>query len=163
MNNVLISACLLGKRVRYDENALTVTDKILNEWLSDGRVVSICPEVAADMCIPRPPAEISKGDGRDVLAGNATVIESTGIDVTDHFKSGAQIALSLCQKNNIKIAVLAESSPSCGSSTIYDGSFSGEKIVGFGVTAALLIKNGIQVFNQYEMVAANKALQRTSR
>jgi uncharacterized protein YbbK (DUF523 family) len=43
---------------------------------------------------------------------------------------------------------LKESSPSCGSSQVYDGSFQGNKIPGQGVTAALLMKNDIEVYSE---------------
>jgi uncharacterized protein YbbK (DUF523 family) len=118
MNSVLISACLLGHRVRYDGEALTLSDNILLEWMREGRAVSICPEVAAGMSVPRSPAEISNGDGHDVLAGGAAVVDTAGNDVTRYFELGARKALSLCRQNHIRIAVLAESSPSCGSSRI---------------------------------------------
>lgn len=163
MNSVLISACLLGHRVRYDGEALTVSDNILLGWMREGRVVSICPEVVAGMSIPRSPVEISNGDGNDVLAGGATVVDNAGNDVTRYFQQGARKALSLCQQHHIRIAVLAESSPSCGSSRIYDGSFTGRKIAGVGVTTALLHANGIQVFSQFNLVSAERALQTTCR
>lgn len=114
MKKILVSACLLGKRVRYDGRALTVTEHILKEWIRSGRVVSICPEVDAGMPIPRPAAEISGGDGYAVLAHQGRVITSTGADVTDYFRRGAEQALALCKEHHIKIAVLSEASPSCG-------------------------------------------------
>ena len=163
MEKVLISACLLGKRVRYDGNALSVFAKILDQWMTEGRVVSICPEVDAGMSIPRAPAELSNGDGYDVWEGTALVFEDAGTDVTTYFKKGAQLALEMCRKHNVKVAVLADKSPSCGSSEIYDGSFTNKKIDGVGVTAALLKENGVEVFSQHDIESANQALQRTSR
>jgi len=163
MEKVLISACLLGKRVRYDGNALPASGRIFEQWIASGQVISICPEVDAGMSIPRAPAEILKGDGCGVWAGTALVVEDTGKDVTESFQKGAQMALELCKKHNIKVAVLTEKSPSCGSSAIYDGSFTSNKIEGVGVTAALLKKNGIAVFNQHNIESANEALQQTSR
>ena len=159
MKKVLVSSCLLGKRVRYDGNALPVSDEILKGWLRDGRYVPVCPEVLAGMGVPRPPAEISDGNGEDVLNGKATVIDKTGEDVTEVFVLGARMALDLCRKHGIEVAVLAESSPSCGSATIHDGNFLGRKVTGMGVTAALLRKNGIRVFSQHELADADKALQ----
>jgi uncharacterized protein YbbK (DUF523 family) len=44
---------------------------------------------------------------------------------------------------------LTERSPSCGSTEIYNGSFSGVKKSGQGVTAALLTQHGIKVFSQH--------------
>jgi uncharacterized protein YbbK (DUF523 family) len=148
VDKILISACLLGRKVRYDGNALPVPVDIPEQWTAQGRVISVCPEFDAGMGIPRTPAEICGGDGYDVWAGTASVFCNNGSDVTAFFKKGAEIALKLCRKYNITIAVLAENSPSCGSSTIYDGSFTGRKIPGTGVTAALLEKNGVKVFNQ---------------
>ena len=149
--------------MRYDGNALSVSANILDQWIAEGRVVSICPEVDAGMSIPRAPAEIFEGDGYGVWARVASVVDHTGIDVTEFFKKGAQMALKLCKEHDIKVAVLAENSPSCGSSEIYDGSFTGKKIDGVGVTAALLKKNRVEVFSQHNIQGANKALQRTNR
>lgn len=159
MEPILISACLIGKRVRYDGKALSVAEEILQQWIAEGRLVSVCPEVDAGMSIPRAPAEIVQGSGADVLQGKASVVDNLGIDVTDYFKNGAQLALNACRNNNIKIAVLTESSPSCGSSTIYDGRFSKTKIRGEGVTAALLKANGVKVFSQYQISAAMLTLK----
>ena len=160
---ILISACLLGKRVRYDGNTLTVSNQKLQDWIDKGWVASVCPEVDAGMSIPRVPAEIFNGGGQEVLFGKACVMTKAGDDVTGFFVKGATIALDLCRKHNIKVAVLSESSPSCGSSTIYDGQFSATKIDGVGVTTALLIKNGIQVFNQFDLIKAFDEVERIQK
>ena len=159
MKKVLVSACLFGKRVRYDGNALPVSDSILEKWMRDGRPILVCPEVMAGSGVPRPPAEISGGTGEDVLDGKATVVDKSGQDVTEPFVLGAQLAVGLCEKHKIKVAVLAESSPSCGSATIHDGTFLGRKVAGMGVTTALLRKRGIRVFSQHELMDADKALK----
>ncbi len=151
MEKVLVSSCLLGKRVRYDGKSLPASGSILEQWIATGKVISVCPEVDAGMSIPRAPAEISKGDGYGVWGGTAIVVDNAGMDVTAYFKKGAQMALELCKQHNIKVAVLTENSPSCGSSAIYDGSFTGKKIEGVGVTAALLRKNGIKVFSRHDL------------
>jgi len=110
-----------------------MNDQLVETWITEGRVVSVCPEVEAGMNIPRMPAEIYGGSGNSVLDGETNVVEKDGNIVTDDFIAGASIALELCKKFNIEIAILAESSPSCGSSFIYDGSFSGRAIVKSGV------------------------------
>jgi uncharacterized protein YbbK (DUF523 family) len=161
LKKVLMSACLLGNKVRYDGGSLSVKDQLIKGWLSEGRIVSVCPEVEAGMSIPRKPAEIAEGSGNNVLDGETDVVENGGDIVTDYFIAGASIALELCKKYNIEIAILAESSPSCGSSLIYDGSFSGNRTLGIGVTTALLRRHGIQVFSQYELSDANKAILAT--
>jgi uncharacterized protein YbbK (DUF523 family) len=158
MEKILISACLLGKFVRYNGSALSFESHILKQWEKQGRIVSICPEVEAGMNIPRRASEISGGDGIDVINGKALVFDKVGNNVTTHFLNGAELALLKCKKYNIGVALLTESSPSCGSQTIYDGRFIGKKIDGVGVTTALLQKSGVQVFSQFEISAANRAL-----
>ncbi|CAM3258817.1 DUF523 domain-containing protein [Moritella viscosa] len=158
MNKVLISACLLGDKVRYDGESLFTSSDILQEWIDKGRIISICPEVSSGMSIPRAPAEINGGDGYDVLEGRISVIENTGNNVTEGFVRGANNALTLCNANEITVAVLAEFSPSCGSSSVYSGDFSGRKVNGVGVTAALLTSHGIKVFSQHQLIEANKSL-----
>ena len=108
MEKILVSSCLLGRRVRYDAGALPVSDRILEQWKTDGRIVPVCPEVDAGMSIPRAPAEISGGSGRDVLEGSAFVLDKTGQDVTGYFMTGASLALALCDQYDIKIAILTE-------------------------------------------------------
>jgi uncharacterized protein YbbK (DUF523 family) len=161
MEKILISACLLGRKVRYDGKTLPVTDNLLERWMAQGRVISVCPEVDAGMSIPRAPAEITAGTGYDVLAGTAKVLIENGDEVSAYFEKGAQLTLALCKQYDIKVAVLTESSPSCGSSNIYDGSFTRQKIAGVGVTVALLEQHGIKVFNQHQLSEADRALGRT--
>jgi len=158
VEKILISACLLGKKVRYDGKILPVSDNLLERWMAEGRVIAVCPEVDAGMSIPRAPAEITDGTGYDVLAGTAEVLIENGDEVSAIFKKGAQLALALCQQHNIKVAVLTEGSPSCGSSSIYDGSFTRQKITGVGVTVALLKQHGIDVFSQHQLPEADRAL-----
>ena len=162
MQKILVSSCLLGDPVGYDGNDLQVENEILRRWKEQGRIIYICPEVAAGLPVPRPPAEIVRGDGAMVLLGTASVIENTGEDVTDLFISGANRALSLCKKFSIKIAILSKLSPSCGDNTIYNGDFSGTTITGAGVTAALLQKHGISVFNQTAIGDAATYLEKIS-
>jgi uncharacterized protein YbbK (DUF523 family) len=150
MAKILISACLLGCKVRYNASDLEVISSEFEKLITIHDVVSFCPEVSAGMSIPRAPAEIKGGDGFDVLSGKAKVIDIDGQKLNEGFITAAKNALARCQNENIHFAILAQSSPSCGSSQIYDGSFNGTKIAGKGVTAALLEQNGIRVFNQYQ-------------
>ena len=100
------------------------------------------------MPIPRPPAEIQGGSGEDVLNGIAKVTDKDGKDVTQNFISGAQKALAYAKKHNASCAILKARSPSCGCGMIYDGSFSGAKTAGNGVTAALFLQHGIKVYTE---------------
>ena len=89
----------------------------------------------------------------------ARVVDDTGADVTDAFLDGAHRALALAQHYGIRIAVLKEGSPSCGSTSIYDGSFSGRKIAGDGVAAAWLRQHGIEVFSEHTLAEADEKLR----
>ncbi len=153
MRKILVSACLLGNPVRYDGNSKALNHPLLDQWVEQGRIVSFCPEVAGGLPVPRAAAEILDGDGNTVFDHDARVATRNGRDVTDYFVAGARRALALCQQHNISLAVLTESSPSCGSEQIYDGSFTHAPIPGVGVTTALLQRNGILVFSQHQLNA----------
>lgn len=148
---ILISACLLGSKVRYNSTDLLIKHPLIKKWQQEGRLVPICPEVAGGMSIPRAPAEIINGTGQQVITGKAQVINNIQQNVTKEFILGAQEALKLAKENNCIAAIFTERSPSCGSSQIYDGSFLGKRIEGVGVTSALLIQHKIKVFNQHEL------------
>jgi uncharacterized protein YbbK (DUF523 family) len=158
MDKILVSRCLLGHRVRYDAGASGPFDQ-LQQWLDEGRIVPLCPEVAGGLPTPRAAAEIPGGQGAQVLDGDAAVITSDGEDVTVQFLSGAYQALELVRENGIRIAVLKANSPSCGNLLTYDGTFSGVKVPGEGVTAALLRRHGVRVFSELELAEAASALK----
>lgn len=161
MQHILVSACLLGEAVRYNGSDRRCAHPILRRWLDEGRVIPICPEVAAGASVPRPPSEILGIDGgRGVCTGTARVIEPDGNDVTDLFIQGAEHALTQAAERGIHIAVLKEGSPSCGSAQIYDGSFSGRRLTGEGVTAARLRQAGIAVFSEERLGEADALLKR---
>ncbi|MET1080338.1 MAG: DUF523 domain-containing protein [Pseudomonas sp.] len=159
MHKILVSRCLLGHRVRYDGGAHGPFDP-LQQWQAEGRVVAVCPEVAGGLGTPRPPAEIPGGQGGQVLDGLRPVLTDNGEDVTAAFCDGARQALALVQAHGIRMAVLKARSPSCGNREAYDGSFSGVKVAGEGVTAALLRRAGVEVFNEQELDAAAQRLAR---
>lgn len=154
MQRVLVSACLLGERVRHDGGHKRCDDDQLRRWQQEGRVVPVCPEVAGGLPVPRPAAEIQRGPG------GARVIAVDGRDVTAHFVAGAEHALQLAREHGICIAVLKARSPSCGAGAVYDGTFSGTTVAGDGVTAALLRRHGIAVFTEDELAAAAALLLR---
>lgn len=151
---ILVSACLMGQAVRYDGAAKPLRHPAIARWHGEGRLVATCPEMSAGMPVPRPPAEIEGGKaGADVLSGEARVLEKTGGDVTAGFRRAAENALALARETDCRFALLIDGSPSCGSGFVYDGSFSGERIRGEGVTAALLRRNGIEVYSDREIEA----------
>ncbi|WP_289137589.1 DUF523 domain-containing protein [uncultured Brevibacillus sp.] len=142
----MISACLIGCECRYDQKSCL--DEDLEQLLREGKVIPVCPEQLGGLPTPRPPAEMIGGDGFDVLDGRARIVDQTGNDVTAEFLAGAQQALKLAKTVGATSAILKENSPSCGSSFVYDGSFSGKKVPGVGLTAALFKRNGIEVHSE---------------
>ena len=137
---ILISACLLGARCRYDGVSK------LQPWISDLAerhiLVPVCPEQLGGLPTPRPPAE-RLPDGR--------VVTREGKDVTAEYRSGAEQALALARKQGCALAVLKERSPSCGRGRIYDGTFSRTLIPGSGVAAQLLEENRIPVYGESQL------------
>lgn len=151
-SKILVSACLMGHAVRYDGRAKPLVHPAIERWQAEGRLVTICPEMSAGMPVPRPPAEIGNGAaGEDVLAGRADVVELTGGDVTAQFLLAAANAVALAREAGCRYALLIDGSPSCGSGFIYDGTFSGRRQAGNGVTAAALKADGVEVFSDREI------------
>lgn len=142
MEKILISACFLGENVRYNGKIKTLFHPIIEQWKKQNRLIAVCPETVGGLATPRPPAE---------QQANGLIITTTAQNVTSAFHLGAQHALSLCKQHQIKYALLKESSPSCGSSFIYDGSFSNKKINGQGVTTKLLREHNIIVFSEHNI------------
>ena len=150
LTKILISSCLLGQPVRYDGQSKAVKNVIINNWLAEGRLVSICPEISGGLPVPRPAAE-QQGLADEILTGAGAVKTEDDKDVSPYFLHGAQHALDLCRQEKIQLAILKENSPSCGSTQVYDGSFSHKLIPGAGITTTLLRQNGITVFNEFEI------------
>ncbi|WP_028402085.1 DUF523 domain-containing protein [Ectobacillus panaciterrae] len=147
---IAVSSCLAGIRCRYN-GTHSLVEKI-EELVKQNKAVLICPEVLGGFPTPRESAEIIGGSGADVLDGSAKVIDKSGRDVTKLYVQGAYKALEIIKEVNASYVVLKENSPSCGSSMIYNGTFSSSKIPGEGVTAALLRREGIQVISENELL-----------
>lgn len=147
-DKILISRCFLGDNVRYNAKAISLHHPLITLWQQQNRFIAICPEVSGGLSVPREPAEQQPNSNK--------IITISSIDVSAQFHLGAKKAVALCQQHNIRFALLKESSPSCGSKLIYDGSFSNKKIAGQGVTSMLLTQQGIKVFseNTIEALAA---------
>ena len=154
MIRVLVSSCLLGEAVRYHGGDARCASGILDRWTSEGRLVPFCPETAAGLSVPRPPAEIAGRDGSAVLEGTAYVGDITGVDITAAFLRGARAALDAAVANGVRLAVLKDGSPSCGTTYIHDGSFRGQRGPGHGVTTAMLSRAGIKSFSERQLEEA---------
>ncbi len=132
---IIVSACLAGYRCRYDGK--TVPNEAIVALVKRGEAIPVCPEMLGGLPCPRIPSERT-ADGTKVLAKD-------GRDVTEAFQRGAEETLRLARLYGCGHAILKARSPSCGYGKIYDGSFSGTLREGSGVTAELLLENGITV------------------
>ncbi len=138
MEKILISACLVGENTRYDgkNNYLPIVEKLKEKY----ELIPFCPEVMGGLGIPREACEIQ---GPDVKT-------KEGVSKVKEYNLGAKKALEACRLFGIRIAVLAESSPSCGVRNIYDGHFNQTKIPGKGITTRLLEENGIACYSSLD-------------
>lgn len=134
----MISACLLGVNCKYDGGNNRLPDETIGKLVSQYELIPVCPECYGGLTTPRTPSE-RLGD---------RVVSKTGVDVTAQFNKGAEAALYLARLFNVKTAILKANSPSCGSGTIYDGTFTGTLSGGDGVTAELLKAHGIKIMNE---------------
>ncbi|MDD5634085.1 MAG: DUF523 domain-containing protein [Candidatus Omnitrophica bacterium] len=148
-SKILVSSCLIGKRCSYDGASRFV--KAVKVLCDKCGCIDVCPEMLGGLGSPREKSEIDNASGEDVLDGRGHVISISGQDPTPQFIRGAHLALSLAKQNNIKIAVMKSSSPSCGRGMIHSGKFDGVLTRGNGVTTALLLRNGIKVFTDREV------------
>lgn len=152
---IIVSKCLLGEKARFDGTINIEVHPKLTYLLDRGEILSFCPEMEGGLDVPRPACEIlGDGGGKAVLNHSAKVIDTTAKDLSKPFIEGARQGATLCKDNHIKIAILKERSPSCGSRIIYDGSFSSKQIQGEGVFTTVLTQQGIKVFNDTQIEEA---------
>lgn len=137
--NILVSACLLGENCKYSGGSNRRPAVLA--FVQGHRVIPVCPEVLGGLPIPRSPAEIVDGQ----------VINRDGVSVDREFRAGAAKALEIARQQGAELAILQPRSPSCGAKEIYDGSFTGQKIPGQGVFAALLAEAGIPVLDAADL------------
>lgn len=159
MKRILVSACLMGRPVRYDGRAKTLEDRLLAQWQAEGRLVVICPEVAAGFPVPRAPAEIAAGDtAAGVLDGAGRIVTAAGRDETRGFLDGAAQAVALARETGCRHALLTDGSPSCGTTFVYSGRFDGATQPGRGVVAEALMRAGVAVYAPSQIAALAAAL-----
>lgn len=138
MENLLVSACLLGMNVKYN-GGNNYNPKII-ELMKYYNLIPICPEVLGGLSTPRVPSEIKDNK----------VINKLGKDVTLNFETGALISLNKAKELNIHKALLKDKSPSCGILS-YDGTFTSRIIARPGITTKLFLENNIIVYSEDEI------------
>ena len=163
----LISACLAGVPCRYDGKSFV--DKTVMDLVNQGEAILVCPEQLAGLPTPRPRCErradeankqtnnkesfdtLINKEERMIDINQIQIICEDGRDLSKEFFQGAQKVLEIAKAANITMAILKSKSPSCGKGFIYDGSFTGTLTKGNGVTAELLLQNGIKVITEDEI------------
>ena len=133
---IIVSACLLGHNCKYNGGNNRNQDII--DFVRNHEVLALCPELLGGLSTPRQPAEIQNG----------IVTNVAGESVDTPFRKGAQAALEIAIREKAELAILQPRSPSCGCKQIYDGTFSGGKKKGNGITAGLFIKHGITIYTE---------------
>lgn len=139
MAKIIVSGCLLGCDCRYKgdnckcEELLALADKHI--------LIPVCPEQLGGLSTPRDPAEIV-GD---------KVISNHGKDVTYEYTKGAETALYIAKVNKADAVVFKANSPSCGKGIIYDGTFTGNKKEGNGITVQMFLDEGYKIFTENEI------------
>lgn len=141
MKSILISRCLLGEAVRYDGGHCMISQEQVQKLRRQFTIIPICPELMAGLSVPRNPIEYKDGK----------IINEQGEDLTHIFDSVFTELDKLIQDHHIQVAILKESSPSCGRHQVYDGSFSGNKVLGQGIVTEYLLKKNIAVYSENEI------------
>lgn len=148
MRPILVSSCLLGLRTRYDGGTKS-NERVLQYIREKGLVpIPVCPEQLAGMPTPRPATRFSRGDGEAIIDDKGTVVNAEGSIVNDTFIRGALETSKIARLAGCSQALLKERSPSCGVHQIY---LEDRVVSGQGVTAALLARNGLQIFSEEDL------------
>ncbi|MGM0599793.1 MAG: DUF523 domain-containing protein [Candidatus Rifleibacteriota bacterium] len=159
---VLISACLAGVECNYKAKASSAWQKGLQSFFRQAcqngiLFVPICPEQLGGLPTPRDPSEL-QGSAKQILAGQEKIISNKGKDVSNNFIKGAMQAAHFAKLYSARFAILKSKSPSCGSSQVYDGTFSGQLIDGRGITSEVLLANGLKIFNEKVVLTDSEAI-----
>ena len=137
----MISKCMLGVPCRYDGKSKPLDESILNKLKEKYELIPFCPEEVA-LPTPRPPARFV-GD---------RIVDINGVDKTEAFLKGAKEALRICKKEDIKVFIGKEKSPSCGikKTSAYVNGFEC-KCDAMGLTSKMLKEEGIELISEWEL------------
>ena len=138
---IMVSACLLGENCKYDGG--NNRNEALLRALAGHQVIPVCPEVAGGLPVPRIPVEM--------VGGRA--VNRNGEEVEEAFRRGAEKTLEIAEREQPDLIILQSRSPSCGVNEIYDGTFTGRKIPGHGVFAAMALRAGFKVIDSEDLQA----------
>lgn len=139
MKKILVSACLYGNKCRYKGD--DCFNAKIAELGKDNVLIPVCAEQLGGLPTPRHPAE-RIGD---------RIISDVGVDVTEEYTKGADFVVEIAKANDVDYCILKANSPSCGKGVIYDGTFSGNKTRGNGLTCEKLLAEGFTVYTEDEI------------
>lgn len=145
---IAVSSCLVGVKCRYDGKSVDYPE--IMKLFKAGHLIPVCPEVLGGLTIPRPSCEMIK------TPDSYKICTEAGEDKTEAFRTGAEKTLAVCQALGIRKAILKSKSPSCGRNYIYDGTFTKNLVEGNGLTAELLIANGIEVLGEQDICSSSR-------
>jgi uncharacterized protein YbbK (DUF523 family) len=133
---VVVSACLLGVRCRFDGGDKR-NDAAVARAVGDAEILPLCPEVLARFGVPRPAIRLS-ADGK-------IATDTKGRVVTSELEAGARLADLFATEAGATRALLKERSPSCGVKQVHgpDGLTDGE-----GRFTARLRRRGLPVVSE---------------
>lgn len=151
----IISACLCGVNCKYSGKN-NINDKCM-KLFREGKAVLVCPEQLGGLSTPRNPAELDS-TAKEIVNGLGNVVDNSGNNVTKQFIDGAYETLKIAKGAGISKAILKEGSPSCGCNFIYDGTFSGNKVKGKGITTYVLEQEGINVISDEDLEESDSKL-----
>lgn len=155
---VLFSSCILGNPTGWEGGPYTEPLAVRLAALPRVKPIHFCPETAF-LGTPRPLTTLHDGHGRDVLAGRARVLETTGRDVTQEIVRGGQMMRDIAQHAQVELAIMLDVSDSCGSHAVYLGEPAVRRYQqGPGVAAAILMEAGIPIIAQRDYGSMNRLL-----
>lgn len=96
MQNVLISACLLGVDCKYNGSNNKLDDDIIHSLKDKYNLIPVCPEIMGGLPTPRNPVEIKDGK----------VFDYDGEEFTEEFEKGSDEVVKLAKLYNPTIAIL---------------------------------------------------------
>ena len=136
MENILVSACLLGEACRWHGKKQSVSAFVKRFVKNNPEVnlIPVCPEVLGGLPVPRPPVKRLKGKVYETCPEKENRKNVTGKELTDAFVRGAELTLDIARSNLCTKAILCSWSPSCGET---------------GITTKLLQIEGIEVVNTF--------------
>ncbi len=139
MANILVSGCLVGCTCRYDAK-LKTSEKVL-KLAKENTLIPVCPEQLGGLPTPRHPAERVEDK----------VIRDDGVDVTKEYMLGSETAVNIAKMCNVDYCIMKAGSPACGAGLIYDGTFSGNKVSGYGTASEKLKEAGFKVITDEDL------------